>query len=112
MSAIKVKITRAKLERWAEIVAAGTGALKIHEDKSRDTEMGDCRSETGVSTTLDGEGAAMSQNTYGNVFAMPDWNSEMPWTSDVLQGVDPSIWFDGYLDWGAVVMSSMGNPEY
>ncbi|KIL84462.1 hypothetical protein FAVG1_12252 [Fusarium avenaceum] len=111
MSAIKVRITRAKLERWAEIVAAGPGALKIYDDESRDTEMGDRSSETGTCTTVGDAGATMSNNMHADVFAMPDWNSEMPWTSDVLQGVDPSIWFDGYLDWGAVVMSSMGNLE-
>jgi hypothetical protein len=111
MSAIKVRITRAKLERWAEIVAAGTGALKIHEDESRDTEMGDDSSETGACTTAGGAGVTISHNMQADVFAMSDWNSQMPWTSDVLQGVDPSIWFDGYLDWGAVVMSSMGNLE-
>ncbi|KAF4457959.1 hypothetical protein F53441_214 [Fusarium austroafricanum] len=107
MSAIKVKITRAKLERWAEIVAAGTEALKIH-DEDRDMEMADSSTtETGAV----GAGAAMGQDMQRDVFSMPDWNPEMPWASEMLQGVDPSIWFDGYLDWGAVVMNSMGHME-
>ncbi|KAK2136380.1 hypothetical protein NOF04DRAFT_1338498 [Fusarium oxysporum II5] len=105
MSAIKVKITRAKLERWAEIVAAGTEALKIH-DEVRDTAMIDSStSETGAA----GPVAAMGQDMQPDAFTMPDWNPDMPWASEMLQGVDPSIWFDGYLDWGAVVMNSMGN---
>lgn len=108
MSAIKVKITRAKLERWAEIVAAGTEALKIH-DETRDTEMGgSSTTETGAA----GLGAAIGQDMQSDVFSMPDWNPEMPWASEVLQGVDPSIWFDGYLDWGAVVMNSVGSLEH
>ncbi|KAL9574381.1 hypothetical protein ACKAV7_001535 [Fusarium commune] len=107
MSAIKVKITRAKLERWAEIVAAGTEALKIH-DEVRDTAMVDSStSETGAA----GPVAVMGQDMQPDAFTMPDWNPEMPWASEMLQGVDPSIWFDGYLDWGAVVMNSMGNLE-
>ncbi|RBR21817.1 hypothetical protein FVER53590_00428 [Fusarium verticillioides] len=108
MSAIKVKITRAKLERWAEIVAAGAEALRIHEDV-RDTAMPDSStSETGAAGFV----AATGQDMQPDVFTMPDWNSEMPWASEMLQGVDPSIWFDGYLDWGAVVMNSMGNLEH
>ncbi|KAM0197524.1 hypothetical protein ACHAPI_004989 [Fusarium lateritium] len=111
MSAIKVRITRAKLERWAEIVAAGTSALKIHEDDGRDTEMGDYSNETGGITSVAGVGVTSGQSIQADGFVMPDWNAEIPWTSDVLQGVDPSIWFDGYLDWGAVIMNSMGNLE-
>ncbi|KAF5965298.1 hypothetical protein FBULB1_12292 [Fusarium bulbicola] len=108
MSAIKVKITRAKLERWAEIVATGTEALKIH-DVIQDTAMPDSStSETGAAGFV----AATGQDMQHDVFTMPDWNAEMPWASEMLQGVDPSIWFDGYLDWGAVVMSSLGNLEH
>ncbi|KAF5607040.1 uncharacterized protein FSUBG_5498 [Fusarium subglutinans] len=109
MSAIKVKITRAKLERWAEIVAAGTEALKIH-DEARDTDMVDLNmSETGQ--TAGADAVASLGDGSNTVFAMPDWNPEAQWASEVLQGVDPSIWFDGYLDWSAIVMNSMGNFE-
>lgn len=106
MSAIKVRITRAKLERWVEIVSSGTEALKIHDD--RDTEMED------RSTSDNGRLGTTGRAQPGNEIQMdgyeiPEWN-EMPWNPDMLQGVDPSIWFDGYLDWGAV-MSSMGNVE-
>ncbi|KAF4963841.1 hypothetical protein FSARC_8201 [Fusarium sarcochroum] len=111
MSAIKVRITRAKLERWAEIVAAGTEALKIHDEDSRDTDMQDSStSEVGRSAAAN-TGAVPNEDIQADTFGMPDWNPEMPWSSEMLQGVDPSIWFDGYLDWGAVVMNSMGNLE-
>ncbi|KAL3605903.1 hypothetical protein FPOAC2_00854 [Fusarium poae] len=108
MSAIKVRITRAKLERWVEIVASGTAALKIHDGNVRDTEMEDRgTSDNGRATVV---GTAQSGNEiHIDDFGMPDWN-EMPWNPDILQGVDPSLWFDGYLDWGAV-MSSMSNNE-
>ncbi|RGP73280.1 hypothetical protein FSPOR_2239 [Fusarium sporotrichioides] len=108
MSAIKVRITRAKLERWVEIVASGTATLKIHDGDIRDTEMEDRRTSeigraTAAGTTQPGNEIQMDE------FGMPDWN-EMPLNPDMLLGVDPSIWFDGYLDWGAV-MNSMSNNE-
>ncbi|EKJ78550.1 hypothetical protein FPSE_01274 [Fusarium pseudograminearum CS3096] len=108
MSAIKVRITRAKLERWVEIVASGTAALKIHDGDIRDTDMDDRgESDNGRATA---PGIAQPGNEIQmDEFGMSDWN-EMPWNSDMLQGVDPSIWFDGYLDWGAV-MNSMSNNE-
>jgi hypothetical protein len=108
MSAIKVRITRAKLERWVEIVASGTEALKIHDGDIRDTEMED--RSTSDNGRITAAGTAQSGNEMQmDGLGMPDWN-EMPWSPDMLQGVDPSIWFDGYLDWGAV-MNSMGNNE-
>lgn len=107
MSAVKVRITRAKLERWAELVAAGTGALKISDDDA-DTRMQGEGSSTRESSTdapgepVEGESASLDPT---------NWAEGMPWTSDMLQGVDPSVWFDGYLDWGAVIMNSMGTLE-
>lgn len=111
MSAIKVRITKAKLERWAEIVAAGTEALKLHDDDDQDEGMEDSAGgETGESSTTGSEVFAHG-NAPVDPMQMPNWNGVTPWTSDLLQGVDPSYWFDGYLDWGAVVMNSMGNLE-
>ncbi|KAF7550117.1 hypothetical protein G7046_g8123 [Stylonectria norvegica] len=117
MSAIKVRITRAKLERWAEIVTAGTGALKLtdgddDDDDSRDTNMEEIRGpETGESS-MDGSEEFLNNDLPPDPMqASSNWNGTTPWTSDMLQGVDPSIWFDGYLDWGAVIMNSMGTLE-
>ncbi|KAJ4271337.1 hypothetical protein NW762_000039 [Fusarium torreyae] len=111
MSAIKVRITRAKLERWAEIVAAGTQALRIHDEDSRDTDMQDSNTSEAGRSAVANTGAAIGEDMQADTFGMPDWNPEMQWSFEMLQGVDPSIWFDGYLDWGAVVMNSMGNLE-
>ncbi|KAI8684842.1 hypothetical protein NCS57_00151300 [Fusarium keratoplasticum] len=111
MSAIKIRITRAKLERWAEIVAAGTEALKIQDEESRDTDMEDnSTSETGREPA-DASEAFMSGDMQADPLQMQNWNGGTPWTTEMLQGVDPSVWFDGYLDWGAVIMNSMGNLE-
>lgn len=112
MSAVKVRITRAKLERWAEIVAAGTEALKLQDDQERDTNMEDGESVDTSKSSIDGSEPFLNNN--GDLAAdsmQPNWNATTPWTSEMLQGVDPSIWFDGYLDWGAVIMNSMGNLE-
>ncbi|KAI8719506.1 Zn(2)-C6 fungal-type domain-containing protein [Fusarium sp. LHS14.1] len=113
MSAIKIRITRAKLERWAEIVAAGTEALKIQDEESRDTDMEDDshhNNETGKSAT-DGTETFIGGDFPVDPLQMQNWNGGTPWTTEMLQGVDPSVWFDGYLDWGAVIMNSMGNLE-
>lgn len=117
MSAVKVRITRAKLERWAEIVAARTEALQIgddNEDIVHDAAMDDSEeADTGTSSMASSEPIFND----GGLPAEPmqaatnNWNTSMPWTSDMLQGVDPSLWFDGDLDWGAVIMNSMGNLE-
>lgn len=104
MSAIKVKITRAKLERWAEIVAAGTEALKVNDG---DTQMED-RSHSEIGSHVEASRGPMSDELPTGGITEADWNPELHWNSDVLQGVDPSLWFDGYLDWGAIVMNSIG----
>ncbi|KAF4980152.1 hypothetical protein FZEAL_3771 [Fusarium zealandicum] len=110
MSAIKVRITRAKLERWAEIVAAGTEALKLQDEDNRDTDMEDSGNSDAGKSAMEGAEAFMGGEMQADVLTQ-NWNGGTPWTSEMLQGVDPSIWFDGYLDWGAVIMNSMGNLE-
>ncbi|KAH7156415.1 hypothetical protein EDB81DRAFT_646898 [Dactylonectria macrodidyma] len=110
MSAVKVRITRAKLERWAEIVAAGTEALKIQDDNDRDFDMQDNGQVNPYKSNGDGQEPFLNGELSADPLG-PSWNASTPWTSEMLQGVDPSIWFDGYLDWGAVIMNSMGNLE-
>ncbi|KAH7001460.1 hypothetical protein EDB80DRAFT_722326 [Ilyonectria destructans] len=111
MSAVKVRITRAKLERWAEIVAAGTEALKLQDDSERDTNMEDSGSVDTSKSSIDGSEPFLDNGDMSADQMGPNWSATTPWTTEMLHGVDPSIWFDGYLDWGAVVMNSMGNLE-
>ncbi|CAM1504443.1 Fc.00g020340.m01.CDS01 [Cosmosporella sp. VM-42] len=123
MSAIKVRITQAKLERWAEIVQAGTESLRLNDETDTDLSMDEESRgpETGESSMAGTDGTNGTHGASGSeayptgdmpdAMQMPNWNGATPWTSDMLQGVDPSIWFDGYLDWGAVIMNSMGTLE-
>ncbi|KAI5467458.1 hypothetical protein BGZ63DRAFT_346309 [Mariannaea sp. PMI_226] len=116
MSAVKVRITRAKLERWAEIVAARTEALSIREEVQQDAQMDDGESADTGTSSIEGSESLFHE---GGLPADPmqaqtsnnGWNTSMPWTSDMLQGLDPSLWFEGDMDWGAVIMNSMGNLE-
>lgn len=101
MSALKVLFTRAKLERWADLVAAGTEALTLEDRATQDAIMGD----VGGNPLHDGFLEAG--------MAMPDLSAGMDpsWMMDLMPGSDPSTWFDGYVDWSTVVMNSMGSME-
>ncbi|KAJ6781563.1 hypothetical protein PWT90_01558 [Aphanocladium album] len=113
MTAIKVRITKAKLERWAELVS------KEGENHSPGQQL-----QADMDTSMTGwtapQAAPMIQNDGGawpsmdpNVPAdqMQNVYGSTPWRSDLLTGVDPAVWFDGYLDWSAVIMNSMGSVE-
>ncbi|KAL3958626.1 hypothetical protein ACCO45_006788 [Purpureocillium lilacinum] len=97
-SALKVRITRVKLERWAELVSAGAEA-------SSNREGGD-NSHNGMGGDMHQFGSLAQDQTQ-----IQNFLGSTPWTSDMLDGIDPTVWFDGYLDWGAVVMNSMGTVE-
>lgn len=114
MTALKVRITKAKLERWAELVSkegenhSPSQQLKADMDTSMSGWPGGMQPP--ASGMVPNNGAwpmdpnmppDQMQNVYGST----------PWRSDLLTGVDPAIWFDGYLDWGAVIMNSMGSVE-
>ncbi|TQV96293.1 hypothetical protein V2A60_003287 [Cordyceps javanica] len=116
MTAIKVRITKAKLERWAELVSKeGENHSPGQQLKAdMDTSMSGWTAgpESAPTNMMQNDGGAWQgmdpnmpaeqmQNVYGST----------PWRSDLLTGVDPAVWFDGYLDWGAVIMNSMGTVE-
>ncbi|KAJ2967217.1 hypothetical protein NQ176_g9770 [Zarea fungicola] len=117
MTALKVRITKAKLERWAELVSkegenhSPNQQLKADMDTSMSGWNGALQpppstdmapNNNGVWPVLDPNlPQDQMQNVYGST----------PWRSDLLTGVDPAVWFDGYLDWGAVIMNSMGSVE-
>lgn len=122
MTALKVRITRAKLERWAELVSAGAQALSLDGkgDNATDTTMEEWRGAYSQQQQQPGAaGSAPGFDASGNFLGgnlqtdmnMEDFPGSTPWTSDLLTGVDPTVWFDGYLDWGAVIMNSMGTVE-
>lgn len=110
-SALKIRITRVKLERWAELVAAAaenTSRLPKAEATPRWRGSYPQTPAPGVSmgqgpAGLVSSGLAQDQTQIQNFF------DSTSWTADLLDGVDPTIWFDGYLDWGSMMMNSTGN---
>lgn len=117
-SALKVRITRVKLERWAELVSAGAEASKREKSSATAGDghapgpgqwCGDAPPAAGGGmggpATLETGSLAQDQTQIENFLG-----SNL-WTSDVLDGIDPTVWFDGFLDWGAVIMNSMGTVE-
>lgn len=108
MAAIKIRVTRAKLERWAAIVAQGPESLSLEE--TEDLGMEEARIAN-AGTSLDGSGDYPQDSMTPDQLSMQNYNEGMPWTSDMLQGGDPSLWLDGYLDWSTVIMNSMGTAE-
>lgn len=116
MTALKVRITRAKLERWAELVSKeGENHSPSQQLKAdMDTSMGDWDVTSFPQQSGNMPGASwdgMNPNMSADQMQMPNFYGSTPWRSDLLTGVDPTVWFDGYLDWGAVIMNSMGTVE-
>ncbi|KAI0839333.1 hypothetical protein F5Y06DRAFT_266564 [Hypoxylon sp. FL0890] len=105
MAAKKIKGTRLKLERWAELVAAANS---------------ECRKpESSVEASVAGETDLGSQDMEGNwpmvsqgpgISAQPPhevWSPGVLWTNDFFDGfsMDQSFFFDGSGDYGAAVLS-------
>lgn len=117
MTALKVRITRAKLEKWAEMVSKeGENHSPSQQLKAdMDTSMSDWAFPQEQATGPLPDGVWNSLNPPNTVqpdqMQMQGNYGSMPWRSDLLTGVDPTVWFDGYLDWGAVIMNSMGTVQ-
>ncbi|XP_044719829.1 tRNA processing endoribonuclease [Hirsutella rhossiliensis] len=118
-SALKIRITRVKLERWAELVSAGAEASN-RENSSSDVDgsnaagLGPWRGpdprqvgDGGMGGLANVQAGSLAQDQT----QIQNFLGSTPWTSDLLDGIDPTVWFDGYLDWGAVIMNSMGTVE-
>ncbi|KAG6009134.1 hypothetical protein E4U21_003203 [Claviceps maximensis] len=109
VSALKVRITRVKLEKWAETVAA---AAEGFDRAGRVENVPQWRGS--YPQTFDATG---NMGTPGSAFVSSGFAQDQtqiqnflgstPWTSDLLDGVDPTIWLDGYMDWGALPMNPM-----
>ncbi|KAG5948255.1 hypothetical protein E4U59_002056 [Claviceps monticola] len=112
VSALKVRIIRVKLEKWAETVAGAAEAC----DRAGSMEAGQ-RWRGSYPQTSDAAGnmAPAGNGIVNSGFAqdqtqIQNFMGSTPWTSDLLDGVDPTVWFDGYLDWGTMAMNSTGDP--
>lgn len=110
MTALKVRITRAKLEKWAELVSEGSENMHLENRSEPDQRMAEWQAAmhipqtecTGLDDiglfTDDGLQEPQMENNWGNM-------AHTSWTTDLLSGFDPSGWFDGYVDWNTVPMA-------
>ncbi|KAM0466856.1 hypothetical protein ACHAPV_000365 [Trichoderma viride] len=117
MTALKVRIARAKLEKWAELVAEGGESLGQENRADGDQRMAEWQAAMHLPQTecmgLEDLGILPTEyqqqpqveNTWGHATNTP------PWTTDLLSGFDPSSFFDGYLDWNSVAMNATSPME-
>ncbi|KAH7326460.1 hypothetical protein B0I35DRAFT_466994 [Stachybotrys elegans] len=109
MGALKVRLARAKMDRWADMISERMKYVTLEDgqqvpsagsEQPRDTDM--MLDELDDLWTLEMPiDDAVSQNAASN----------LPWTSDLLQGMDPALLFNGYWDWESSIMNSMGSAE-
>ncbi|RFU77626.1 hypothetical protein TARUN_4619 [Trichoderma arundinaceum] len=116
MTALKVRIARAKLEKWAELVSEGGESLSMEDRSEPDQRMADWQAAMHIPQTEcagldemalfpdDCEQEPQVENTWGPT-------PHTSWTTDLLSGFDPSGWFDGYLDWNSVSMNPVPSAE-
>ena len=139
LGARKVLITRAKLERWAEIIASGCSISRNPHQKSharvREADQ-DCGIACGIGLS-DSVGSTMEgvEITDGGYLALPEkeltsavlsqgqasrsppsmpdgvegWQSNAEWSNDLFDQIDPSLWFDDTGDWGTIAMHTASN---
>lgn len=109
-SALKVRISRVKLEKWAELVAAAAeGAERVPKSEHGQQWRGSYPQNSGANMgQAQGPGGIVSNGFAQDQTQIQNFLDSTPWTSDLLDGIDPTVWFDGYLDWGTLVMNSMG----
>ncbi|KUI54751.1 Transcriptional regulator WAR1 [Cytospora mali] len=130
LCAKKILIARAKLEKWAEIIASGgvsaggpVGPAAQHAeqtDRDKDVQVGGADVTTaGIQASSsqqpsyqDGDALAAFQRqieTAGQDVSLPDamddlWQYENVWTDDMLDQLDPSLWLNDGSDWGMALL--------
>ncbi|KAF7560362.1 hypothetical protein G7046_g3777 [Stylonectria norvegica] len=96
MSALKIRLTREKLERWSDLVFQETQALKTQSGNDNDSTMSDWAMNITTMNSVQYEEPSLQQDQT----QLQSLSGTRPYTNDdVLQGIDPAIWFDEYLDW-------------
>ncbi|PTB68174.1 hypothetical protein BBK36DRAFT_1115307 [Trichoderma citrinoviride] len=116
MTALKVRIARAKLEKWAELVAQGAETMNLESRTEADERLADWQAAMHIPQTecagLDDMGLFADdslqepqiENSWGNM-------AHSSWTTDLLSGFDPNGWFDGYVDWNTMPMHATTSAE-
>jgi hypothetical protein len=117
LSATKVRITQAKLERWAEIIATGVGGhLRCNDHQSGipdgtdsdDDEVHGGGHMIAADTVMTGVTGAYNPLLYSN----PEgWAVNTQWSNDLFEGLDPGLWYEGTGDWGVTMMNPLGNIQ-
>lgn len=97
MSAIKVLITRAKLERWADLIAAGTEALSLEDRVTQDLIMGEVGGNPLQDGFLDMADIDMISGFGADVGLDAGWMMDLGMQQGQSLGGDPTLWFDGYI---------------
>ncbi|KAF4955243.1 hypothetical protein FSARC_11916 [Fusarium sarcochroum] len=102
MSAIKILVTRAKLEQWTEIVTEGTEVEDYMEGMQSYVNMGGSSGNAipGAYFEIDG-------------FHIPNFSDEISpeQMMNLAPGTGETSWFDGYMTWTEMMMNSMGNAR-
>jgi len=125
LSAKKLMITRVKLERWAEIIAAGGAQTCPAPNPPEDMAIGqpvlgagggnqDGESESVRSgATLTGLPGAYGDNACDlSGTGMPmQWQCNNLWGgNDLFGALEPSMWFDAPIDWNALPLNQAFVP--
>ncbi|PNY28275.1 Transcriptional regulator WAR1 [Tolypocladium capitatum] len=114
LSALKVRITRVKLERWAELVSAWAEASNREKRSNNTAAAGQWKGsypQQTASPGMDNPGDVQFSSLAQDQTQIQNFLESSPWTSDLLDGINPTVFFDGYLDWGSVIMNSTGTVE-
>ncbi|KUI70363.1 Transcriptional regulator WAR1 [Cytospora mali] len=138
LCAKKILIARAKLEKWAEIIASGgvsaggpVGPAAQHaeqSDRDKDAQVGGADVTTAVSqasksqqpSCQDEDTLAAFQRqieTAGQDVSLPDaladmWQYENVWTDNMLDQLDPSLWLNDGSDWSMALLGPTQESQF
>ncbi|KAI8957604.1 hypothetical protein F5Y11DRAFT_77498 [Daldinia sp. FL1419] len=110
MAARKLKSTRTKLEKWAEMVAAVGGEGRRSEPSSGSSVAKDVDLSGGNSVEGGWPPAPLGMDVSAQ-FSLDEWSPGAWWASDFFEGLGmDQNFFDGPGDYGTVVMEGLEPP--
>ncbi|KAI1464424.1 uncharacterized protein F4812DRAFT_211542 [Daldinia caldariorum] len=109
VAARKLRSTRSKVERWAEMVATAGGEGRRSEVSSSDVNMAR-EADLGSGQNMGGNWPPVpSEMDISMEFSLEEWNPGAWWASDFFEGsVMDQNFFDGPGNYGTVVMDGLG----
>jgi hypothetical protein len=108
VSAMKLRITRVKLGQWADLISTKTAALRVDEARSQGPSRHP-KQPTPAELDPSRDGSSMLGTWMDDQMAIENFYGNTPWTTDLLQGVDPALWVNGSMEWaGGDVMDVLG----